>query len=220
MKNIPLQDYAYWQNRPRFDSGDWLEPGDKIDWIKGYLETSIKHPHRQLIIDALKTLGHLDNILEVGCNCGPNLKLINEKLLIDHKHLSGLDISSDAIAFARAYMPNINFQVGKLEDKLPFHDKQFTCVIADAVLMYVLPENIKKVLKEMDRVTSRTIIIVDRFHQSREGYRRGHGWARNYQVLLEDLGYFVLSKSFDRNTWPVSRNWFKFGRIWCGQKNV
>ena len=73
------QDISYWQSRPITDEHrDWKET--KENWVEDYWN-SWKHPHRKVIIDELKKLPRFTTLLEVGCNCGPNLS--NIKLAFD-----------------------------------------------------------------------------------------------------------------------------------------
>lgn len=49
------------------------------NWAKGYCE-SADHPHRQLLLERILAYAHLESVLEIGCNTGPNLYLLAQKL--------------------------------------------------------------------------------------------------------------------------------------------
>ena len=58
------------ENERRRD--DWGKGSN--DWIKGYWD-SRSHPHRMFLIDTISKYNP-SSILEIGCNCGPNLYLL------------------------------------------------------------------------------------------------------------------------------------------------
>ena len=67
------QNNEYWENRLINDpKKDWDEEGD---WIEQYWGSRF-HPHRFLMIEKLRRLMPITSLLEVGCNCGPNLWVI------------------------------------------------------------------------------------------------------------------------------------------------
>jgi len=63
VEQVILGDERYWENR-------------KADWIETYWKT-ITHPHRDTLLEVLNQV-EFDSVLEIGCNCGPNLARIKE----------------------------------------------------------------------------------------------------------------------------------------------
>jgi ubiquinone/menaquinone biosynthesis C-methylase UbiE len=191
-------DEIYW--RYRSCKGDW---GGNTTYAETY-----DHPHRQDILDILKEeYGGYFTLLEVGCNSGPNIEAI--KRVWGLAGVVGTDINPKAIKEARQLNPYIPFYVSKA-DKIGFPDKSFNVVLADAVLMYVGPDKIQKVAKEMLRVASKQIIIVD-FHQdgfpAKGKVELGH-WVRDYRELFK--GYDVEVRKI--TNWK-SYSWQKLGHI-------
>lgn len=206
------QDHNYWTKRPVFDQGDWREK--HTDWIRGYWESQ-NHAHRQLIITSIKQIGGINTILELGCNCGPNIALIKERLKIPEKQLAGIDINSDSVAFGKAHLPGVDFRIGNFV-KLPWNDKSFDLVLCDASLMYVDRDHIYQTMEEIDRVTKKAVIIIDRFSSTSKGDITGHVWGRNYLRLLRNKGFVPASTKLTKYTWPGSPNWQRFGRLFIG----
>jgi len=213
MKEIKLHDAEYWVNRPLApDDKDWID--DQPNWVQSYVHSTY-HPHRQLVVDAVREFSSVKKVLEVGCNTGSNLLRIQESFL--GIKVAGIDVSEKCISLARYYLEKGIFKVANYLS-IPFATKSFDVVIADATLMYVGPKNIGKAMKEIDRVSRQGVVIVDRFNKSKAGVRNGHVWARNYQALLEDLGYEVRKSKITKEQWPNSVGWQKYGYVFVARK--
>lgn len=210
------QDFFYWQKRPHIDDGDWLDGVG--DWVLGYWH-SVDHPHRQLVIDAIKKVGSINSVVEVGCSSGPNLVKIKDKLLINESRLAGIDANKDSISFAQEKLLHADLRIGNCI-KLPWDDGQYDCLIADAVGMYFDREKIGKAIKEWIRIAKRMIIIIDRYNKSPLGVltSKGHIWARNYERLLLNYGLKVEKIKLTEKDWPTSKGWVKDGYLWIAIK--
>jgi len=208
-----LQDTSYWINRPLDDKErDWKY--NEADWITDYV-ASAEHPHRDLIVEALKKFPSLGGILEVGCSAGPNL--IRLQTVFPENQLAGIDVNNEAIERAKANLPKPILKVGSVFE-IPFGDKEFDCILLDAVLMYVGPNEIEKAINEIDRVAKRIVIMVERFNNSILGQETGHVWGRNYLHLLSEKGFNVEMVKITKETWPESPNWQKYGRIFIAHR--
>lgn len=206
---MTIQDEKYWESRPENDpKKDWKYDGT---WLEGY-EKSVDHPHRKIV---LKHLRKIDSLLEIGCNCGPNLIALNKKN--PNTKIYGIDINYDAIERAKVLVPRGRFTQGNFIE-LPYQNGSFDAVLADAVLMYVPPGEILDVLGEMDRVSNGKIVIVDRFAHSRLGIDSGFIWYRNYDQLLEELGMKVFKYKLKKEDWPHSVGWERAGYVWVGSR--
>lgn len=189
------------------------------EWVvKDYWEGR-DHPHRQLLMERIAKFAPLSSVLEVGCNCGPNLYLLAKKF--PGIKIKGIDINPEAIKignelFAQEGIENVELVVGKADDINKFPDKSFDIVLTDAILIYIAPDKIEKVIKEMIRVSKKGIILLE--HQDKESdglgdYNLG-SWKRNYEKLLKQFSpesQIRLIKIPDK-LWP-DKNWRKFGYI-------
>lgn len=194
----------YWRNR-------------KIDWTKHYLATW-DHPHRRLIVHALKTFDWF-SLWEVGCGPGANLVKITKEL--PGHQLGGGDINADAIEVAKQTFVGGRFHVESSEDIL-LSDNSVDVILSDAHLIYYGPTKIKKVLKEMLRATRKYIILFEYAEKSwfkrllirwRTGYN-----AYNYPELLEELGcYQIQFIKMPPEYWPDT-NWGKYGHLIIAKK--
>jgi len=205
------QDQTYWQNRKEEDKQvDWNY--DENTWIDGYVHSQ-EHPHRQLILRALKDFLPIERLLEIGCNAGPNLKLIRESN--EEIELHGIDISPVAIERAKVNVPSAFVKLGDYED-LPWGENVFDGVLADAVLLYADPDKFKKVLEEINRVAERFVILVERY--AKEDSIVGHVWGRDYKKYFEGYGFDVSETKITEKEWPDSKSWQKFGRIYVARR--
>ena len=201
-----VQDADYWLNRPLDDKQrDWNYK--ESDWIWDYV-ASASHPHRDIIVEELNKLGSLGGILEVGCNAGPNL--IRLQAAFPETQLAGIDIVPEAIERAMTNMSKPIFKVGNVLS-IPFEDKSFDCVLADAVLMYLQPKEINRALNEINRIVKRYVVLVERVSEKEKN--NGFIWSRNYPKLLEDLGFSVQTRKLEEKDWPESEGWQKEGMI-------
>ena len=194
-----MQDEFYWSDRS-------IEDMSK-DWGGRTYEESKDHPHRELIIKALKSFD-FSSVLEVGCNSGPNLLRIAETL--PDVILGGIDPNLQVIEKARELLPKAVVKRASVL-QIPFEDKGFDIVLADAVLMYV--QNITAAMGEIDRVAKRGIIICDWATDGSvpDGVQDFH-YVRNYKKLLEDLGYSVISHKITTEEWTNLR-WNTHGHL-------
>lgn len=123
---------------------------------------SISHPHRKLLLDKISSYSPFENILEIGCNAGPNLCLLSKK--VPNARIYGIDINSKAIEEGKKHlkeegMNNVFLSVRRADRLESFGDKSIDVVFTDAVLMYIGPDKIYNVIGEMIRVARKAIIF-------------------------------------------------------------
>jgi len=79
---------------------DWGSEGD--DWIRGYW-SSKHHPHRQFLVEKISEYKP-SSILEIGCNCGPNLYLLGKRY--PGAEIKGIDINPIAVCRGNEWLAN------------------------------------------------------------------------------------------------------------------
>jgi len=199
-------DSWFWKYRHIFDKR----------WAEKYIsENSLSHPHRKLLVE--KILKHKpQSILEIGCASGPNLILLAQKL--PQSKLTGLDISRSAVQAGRKYLElqnikNVKLETGNILDLKKFADKSFDIVFTDATLIYVGPDNIKKVIREMARIC-RTTLVLNEWHSILEkSFPHRFQWVHNYQSLFKEIvpSEEIKLTKISEDVWPG--NWAKYGYI-------
>jgi len=95
----------------------------------------------------------IENILEVGCNIGNQLALLQKQ---GYKNLYGVEIQDYAVERAKELTKNINIIKGSVFD-LPFKDGYFDLVFTADVLIHINPKDIKRALREIYRVSKKYI---------------------------------------------------------------
>lgn len=209
---MDVQNGKYWEKRP-LDNGisDWNL--NKENWLDDYAQ-SLTHPHRKLVLDALDEIKP-NSLLELGCNVGPNIELI--RMVFPGMDLSGIDVSPEAVTFAKDRLPLADFTCMDMAEISPELGK-FDIVLADASLMYIPDTEIKSVIETISKITN-NVIILDRFDESELGIVKNHIWARNYPKLLEDTGFTITAHKITEEEWPGSYGWKTDGWMWIGRKD-
>ena len=84
-------------------------------------------------------------------------------------------------------------------------------VLCDAVLMYIGPNNIKQVLKEIVRISKKSVIICEQHTNGNSFY--DDKWIHNYDVLLKNISGIqsVIFHSISDDIWRG--DWSKYGKI-------
>lgn len=207
-------------------SGDWNEKDP--DWVKGYW-ASTEHPHRAYLVETIADLNPA-SVLEIGCNCGPNLRMLARKL--PDCRLTGIDINNEAVEKGNEWLriegiPNIHLMVGRADDLSTFSDDSFDVVFTDALLIYIGPDKINSVIREMVRVTRKKIVLFEWQKNNSDCFdtlgirhyilRRGL-WAWNYQGKLKQFNKVnqISFKKIPSGMWS-DPYWEKYGALIQGQ---
>lgn len=157
------------------------------NWIENCWR-SRNNPHRSFLVERISKFSP-NSVLEIGCACGPNLYHIAKKF--PDAKVKGIDINPMAVQkgnewFKQEGVSNIKLEVGKAQELKQFADKSFDVVFTDAVLIYVSPDEIKQVVKEMLRIG--WAIVLNEWHSFNK-------WLA---LLLNTYCYFKLKYILSR----------------------
>jgi len=200
-------DETYWRFRHIFTR----------KWAEGYIsESSINHHHRQFLIEKIAVYAPFKTILEIGCASGPNLYLLQKKF--PEVEFFGIDISRHAIKtgeewFRKNRIKNIKLSEGRVDDLKKFPSKSIDIIFTDAVLIYIGPDKIIKVIEEMMRVGKKAIILNERHDDSSLFSYKDH-WTYNYKALFSrfvDEKKIKISK-FPPDLWSIE-GWKEYGAV-------
>ena len=130
-------------------------------------------------------------ILEVGCNLGNQLLLLQQ---LGYSNLHGVDVQSHALEMAGSRTKSVNL-VQASAFALPYPDKYFDLVFTSGVLIHISPENIPAALCEIHRCAKSYIWGSEYYAPVRtEINYRGHAdllwkmdYAREYLARFGDL---------------------------------
>lgn len=186
----------YWRNRK--GGKDWHV--DQKDWWDGYWK-SVDHPHRKLLINTIMRY-EPSSVLEIGCNVGINLGLINQR---SPKTLCcGIDINKEAIkqGIDKFHFQEKNNNIWLWELPIDRMDclgtmKSFDVIFSDASLIYIGDDKIDEIFRQIGKRVKKAVVFLER-HIPNGAYKAIYKdglWNRNYiQLIREYLPDFVHRK--------------------------
>lgn len=192
------------------------------DWVESYWK-SIDHPHRKSLHSEISTFDP-SSVLEIGSNCGPNLYLLAKTF--PNMRLFGIDINSESIEKGNALfdhegLTNVKLEIACADNLSSFKEKSIDVIFSDATLIYIGPDKIESVIKEMNRVAKKAIILIE-WHTNSDTMldKKGKGryylgkYVRNYvrifgQIVPEKK---ISVKKLPKGMWE-GLGWEKFGHI-------
>ncbi|OGL88692.1 methyltransferase type 11 [Candidatus Uhrbacteria bacterium RIFCSPLOWO2_02_FULL_49_11] len=144
------------------------------------------------------------NILEVGCNVGNQLNLLQQQ---GYKNLYGIEIMEYAVERAKQLTKGINIVQGSAFD-LPFKNNYFDLVFTSGVLIHIHPDDVKKAMAEIVRVSKKYIWGFEYFAETLTEIKyRDHQdrlWKTNFSNLYLDL--FPVLALVKEKKYPYAAN--------------
>jgi pseudaminic acid biosynthesis-associated methylase len=146
--------------------------------------------------DFLKDIPKDAKILEVGTNIGNQLFHLQSQ---GYTNLYGIEIQDRAINYAKQRTDNLNIIKSDALD-IPFKDNYFDVVFTHGVLIHISPENIKKVIKEITRVSRQYIwgleYYADEYIDLEYHGQKNIMWKTNFAKLFTDseIGLEVIKE--------------------------
>lgn len=139
-------------------------------------------------------------ILEVGSNVGFQLASLQR---FGFSNLCGIEIQRDCVDEAKKLWKGIDIIQASGFD-IPFKDNYFDLVFTNNVLIHISPDDIKIVLKEMNRVSSKYIYGFEYYSEEYESVEyRNHKdllWKTDFEILF--LNNFTELKSIFSKKYP------------------
>lgn len=185
----------------------------KIDWKKEY-QTTVDHPHRQVIIDALSSFNWV-SLMEIGCGGGANLIKILKTF--KGRQVGGIDINPEAIALCNQTFGGGMFKVNSADD-IFMSDKSTDVLLSDMTLIYSGRFKIHKYIREIKRIT-RNYVVLCEFHSdswwNRLMLKLHSGYnAYDYKKLLKKHGFYDISLyKLKEDEWPGGNPQKTFGYV-------
>jgi len=166
-------------------------------WDQWADQFSHHHYQRELHESNLWLLDRLretrpSEVLEVGCGFGRNLRMLRDGLGYPCR-LTGVDLSLQLLRKGREELGLvIPFVCGDI-GCLPLRDRAFETVVTHGVLMHVPPAEVRGALRELVRVTGKTLWVIE--EQVLMASARGmsfsineYTFAHDYPALFEEMG--------------------------------
>jgi pseudaminic acid biosynthesis-associated methylase len=131
------------------------------------------------------------SFLEVGCNSGNQLLLLQE---MGYSSLSGVELQPYALEIARKRLPGVSLQLGSALS-LPHEDSSFDIVFTSGVLIHIGPNDLARAMDEIHRCSRKYIWGMEYYSaDAAEVAYRGHkqllwkmDYARQYLERFPDL---------------------------------
>ena len=168
------------------------------------------------ILDRIKVLKP-KNFIEIGCGFGRIATFLLDSGLVDK--YEGVDISPAVMKSSEEYLAphiptdeekkkpdykppvdfrsKINFTEGDAR-KLNVESNSYECVLTHELLQHLNPEDSKEALRELIRISSKYIILIERWGFPGE-HSEPHLWSYNYTQLAGELGVDVLQAMMVNN---------------------
>ncbi|MFN0213292.1 MAG: methyltransferase domain-containing protein [Saprospiraceae bacterium] len=179
----------------------WSEVGKRIEERKGKnVVAGDDEPYyrykREEFLKLLKEVDFKDkSVLEIGNGPGGNLVEIYK---LNPSRLVGVDISEKMVKLAKEKVSK-EVEVIKIDGKsLPFKDKEFDIVFTATVLQHNTDEDmLKKLVKELSRVSKSRVILFERVETEIEGDELCQGRpVEYYETLLKESGFKLESTKY------------------------
>lgn len=130
----------------------------------------------------------VQNVLEVGCNVGPNLTWLAQEL--GPERVFGVDVNVQALAEVRRTLPEVNAVYAPARE-LPFRDRLFDLVFTTGVLIHQSPGVLPIVMAEIVRCSRKYVLCGEYFAEelTEVPYRGQTGalWKRDFGGLYLEL---------------------------------
>ena len=158
-------------------------------------ESRYNEEFSKYVSDLANSLPGVQNVLEIGCGTGIDLRLFSDSF-----QLHGIDLNEHALEIAKEKLSNANFQKGDIT-KLPFEDSTMDFVFTHGLMNYLEDDILEKGVAEMFRVSKKWIMHCEKYEKTEkridenQKFRNmGEKWL-NYEVkfvsdvdLHEDYG--------------------------------
>ena len=162
-----------------------------IEQLDSLYQTNFGTTRRRLNETFLRDIPPTTRILEVGCNSGNQLILLQA---MGFTSLWGVELQSYALELARARVPRARLSQGSALD-LPCEDGYFDLVFTSGVLIHISPADLPRALDEIHRCSRSWIWGMEYYApEITQVNYRGHDdllwkmdYARRYLDRFDDL---------------------------------
>ena len=101
-------------------------------------ESRYNEEFSKYVSDLANSLPGVQNVLEIGCGTGIDLRLFSDSF-----QLHGIDLNEHALEIAKEKLSNANFQKGDIT-KLPFEDSTMDFVFTHGLMNYLEDDILEK----------------------------------------------------------------------------
>lgn len=162
-----------------------------VEAVAEHYWNSAAEPQRTWAVAALQSLEPVTSVLDLGCQCGPNLRALHE--WFPTMRLVGLDCNPHALAYGRTHLPSASFVEGSIPGALEtWPDGAFDVVLSTYCLAYQSPDTICEALAHCLRIARVGLVLIEpmpnpdpeKLSVGGSGYVE---WRHPYGLLLGSL---------------------------------
>ena len=166
------------------DGKSYVERNDSLELANKVYKERTGITHQEVFQEFFENLDRNTSILELGCNIGINLEILQN---MGFKKLTGLEINQKTMNIAKEKYPMIKFIHSSIED-FKCNDNEYDLVFTTGVLVHINPSNINDIVNKMIRLTKKFIFGFEYFSEKlTEVKYRDHSnllWKQNFPLLF------------------------------------
>lgn len=155
--------------------------------LNGYYLTNYGVSKDEMNKEFLGTLDKNAKILEVGCNIGMQLNALQK---MGFTNLHGIELQAYAVEKAKQLTSGINIIQGS-GFEIPFDANSFDLVYTHGVLIHINPNDLSRIMGEMNRVSSKYIWGFEYYNDDvKQIPYRGHDgfmWKADYCSMFQKI---------------------------------
>ena len=156
-------------------------------WNKYADENELRYNEEfsKYVSDLANSLPGVQNVLEIGCGTGIDLRLFSDSF-----QLFGIDLNEHALKIAKEKLSSVNFQKGDIT-KLPFEDSTMDFVFTHGLMNYLEDDILEKGIAEMFRVSKKWIMHCEKYEKTEKQIDENHKFRNMGEKWLDYKIKFV-----------------------------
>ena len=114
-----------------------------------------------------------NNILDVGCGFGRNIKFLIEECNVRPCNITAIDFSINMIQKAKSFLGDNFYKLREIKEAsildIPYSDNGFDMVLVHGVMMHIDFNDISRAISEVLRVSNGYIVQVEEYYKDKVG---------------------------------------------------
>ena len=145
-----------------------------------------KQLQEEVTLDYLKTVSPFPSVLEIGCGFGRFSNLVISSFPEIEEYVA-IDLSPDQLANAKSYVKSDKVRFVESDIQSLHLDKKYDLVFGVSVLLHILPDDIKQVVRKLVSLSKKHVINVDYYEQGGNAALAPHNFMHDYESLYKSL---------------------------------
>ena len=163
----------------------WAQRGK--NYKRRFQRTDEFERQEETLLEALSEI-EFESVLEIGCGFGRITQLVRP-LASDYV---AIDVSHDQIREARRLVPDVTYITSSIQNFVPH--RSWDLVLAVEVLMHIPPDEVREVIRKMERMSQSWVVTVD-WALPIDRRPSSHNWLHDYDALLDPVKTYQIPNS-------------------------